>query len=511
MKRDGFKTSLWQFSSEPFQFASDSLRDTVFDVAIVGGGITGISTAYLLQKAGKNCIVVEANTLCFGTTGGTTAHLNTLLDTPYSTIEKNFSEEVTEQVAKGVDSAIQFIKSNVDELDINCGYEDVDAYIFARDEKQDKELSEILEATKRAGVDAKWTDSIPLPLEFSKAILATRQAKFHPVRYVMALAQEFVQLGGVIVEDCRVEDVSKKEPLQIETSLGSFQAKELVYATHIPPGINLLHLRCAPYRSYAMAVTLSDDQYPEHLTYDMEDPYNYYRTQEIDGEQYLIVGGRDHKTGDGSNASANFLQLEAMIRKQFQVAEIKAQWSSQYFEPTDGLPYIGKLPGSHEHIYVATGFGGNGMVYGSLSAMILKDLIVTGESKYEKIFDPHRIKPVAGFTNFISHNADVVKNFAEKLLSTTALPGLSDLAKGEAKIVKYEHHKVALYKDERGEIHAVSPACTHMKCDVAWNDAEQSWDCPCHGARYSPDGATLTGPASQDLEQVYIEQLEIKS
>ncbi|RYF87263.1 MAG: FAD-dependent oxidoreductase, partial [Chitinophagaceae bacterium] len=313
--------------------------------------------------------------------------------------------------------------------------------------------------------------------------------------------------GGVIRQHCRVTDVEQNETLSLKTSSGTFTCTDLVYATHIPPGINLLHLRCVPYRSYAMAVTLEGDNYPEGLTYDMEDPYHYYRTQIVDGQPYLIVGGKDHKTGDEEHTLKCFKELEAQIRRYYSVKEVAYQWSSQYFEPADGLPYIGHLPGHPEHIYVASGFGGNGMVYSGVAAITIEALLNNEKTALSRVVDPNRIKPVAGFTSFISHNAHVAGELIGRLFSGEKLEQLSSLAPGEGKMVSYEGEKIALFKDEEGSLHAVSPVCTHMKCEVKWNDAERSWDCPCHGARYNFDGKVLTGPASHDVAPISLENL----
>jgi Rieske Fe-S protein len=271
--------------------------------------------------------------------------------------------------------------------------------------------------------------------------------------------------------------------------------------------VNLLHFRCAPYRSYAIAVTLNDDAYPDGLAYDMYDPYHYYRTQIIDGKKYLIVGGEDHKTAHEENTEGCFSRLESHIRKYFDVKEVAFKWSSQYFEPADGLAYIGHLPGNPENVLVATGLGGNGMTYSHIAAITLTDLVVKGNSEYAELFNPNRVKPMAGFANFVKENADVVREFVGGYLSKEKLDSLADLAPGEAKLVKYEGKSLALYKDDEGELHAVSPVCPHAKCSVAWNAAEKSWDCPCHGSRFNANGEVLTGPARQGLETVSIEKL----
>jgi glycine/D-amino acid oxidase-like deaminating enzyme/nitrite reductase/ring-hydroxylating ferredoxin subunit len=410
-------------------------------------------------------------------------------------------------VARAATEAIDFIKTNIATYKIDCEYEDASAYLFSQTKDQTEELDEIYEACQEVGLDVSHDLLLPVNIEFKKAIEVRGQGKFHPVKYVYALAKLFEDAGGVILQQTRVNGIEDTEGITIETTNGNFRAANLVYATHIPPGINLLQLRCEPWRSYAIAFTLKNKNYPQDLLYDMYDPYHYIRSQKINGKEYVIVGGEDHKTGDSGNAEASFLRLESYIRKYFAVNEFLFKWSSQYFEPADGLPYIGHLPGHPGNIFVAAGYGGNGMTYSSVAALLLKQMILNKESPYIKLFDPNRIKPVAGFTTFLKHNVDVLKNFFGKWFDKEKLEEFVELAPGEAKVTKYDGEKIALYKDERGELHAVNPICTHMKCSVAWNNAEQSWDCPCHGSRFSFEGKVLTGPADHDLEKIEIKTL----
>lgn len=504
ISRDGYNTSLWQQDVPPYVSAGKPSQEETYDIVIAGGGITGVSTALQLQQSGKKCLLIEAENLGFGTTGGTTAHINTLLDTPYTTIIKNFNKETAQQVAALAKQAIALIKSNIEQYQIECGFEETTACLFAQDKKEQDELDEITDNSRSVGLDIAFTSDIPVPVPFTKAIRVSGQAKFNPLLYVYGIAAAFEEKGGVILQHCRLTEIQEGESVQVITTLGTFTAKDLVFATHIPPGVNLLHLRCVPWRSYAMAVRLHDNRYPEALSYDMKDPYHYYRTQEVNGKNYLIAGGEDHQTGHHQNTEQCFLKLESHIRKYFDVEEISYKWSSQYFEPADGLPYIGPLPGHSANIYVATGFGGNGITYGTVSAILLNSMLQKGASAFNSIFDPNRIKPIAGFKSFIGHNAKVVKQFVEKFFSGEELQEMADMAPGEGRVVEYEGHKLALYKNEEGALHAVNPACTHLKCEVKWNSTERTWDCPCHGARYSYDGKVLTGPASADLKVIQI-------
>jgi glycine/D-amino acid oxidase-like deaminating enzyme/nitrite reductase/ring-hydroxylating ferredoxin subunit len=508
MKRDGALTSLWQAGMPDYVAKPASLKGQAFNVVIVGGGVTGVTTALQLQKSGKRCLLVEAHTLCFGTTGGTTAHLNTFFDTSYDKIISKFGEDDAHLLAHAAASALELYQRNVEAYNIDCEYAQKDGYLYAQDDKQAEELEKIYAASKKAGVDVSYTDRIPVPIEFQKAIVYHEQAQVHATKYVYALAKAFEEAGGVLVQHCRVEGFKDKvNELEVNTSMGDVKGGALIWATHIPPGINLLHFRCAPYRSYAMAVTLKDEAYPEGLAYDMYDPYHYYRTQEVNGVKYLIAGGEDHKTAHEENTEAPFAQLEAHIKTHFNVDEVKYKWSSQFFEPSDGLAYIGHLPGNPEQVLVATGFGGNGMTYSHIAAITFTELITKGQSMYASLFSPDRLKPVAGFSNFVKENADVVKEFVGKRLSKEKLTELADLAPGEGRVVKYEGKSLALYRSEEGDLHAINPVCTHAKCTVGWNSAEKSWDCPCHGARYTIDGEVLTGPAMHGLEVIELKTL----
>ncbi|HEV8271135.1 MAG TPA: FAD-dependent oxidoreductase [Chitinophagaceae bacterium] len=509
IQRDGCNISLWQESVNEYKSSNKINSSTLYDVVIVGGGITGISTAFHLQKASMNCLVLEAHELCFGTTGGTTAHINTLLDIPYSTIEKNFGKEKSKLVADSVKEAVNTIRSTIREHNIDCDFKTTTATLFAKTDKQKEELEKISGATRDAGIQNSFINKISLPIGFLKAMQVYEQAKFNPARYVHGVAEQFEKMGGVILQNCSVITADENENVNIETTKGKYTGRFLIYATHIPPGVNLIHFRCVPMRSYAMAVTLKDDNYPDDLLYDMYDPYNYYRSQEIDGKKYFIAGGNDHKTAHEENQEYCFLKLESHIRRYFEVKEIAYKWSSQYYESPDGLPYIGQLPG-HDKIYTATGFGGNGMPYSTVAALLLTKMICNQDSPYKDLYDPNRLKPVAGFSNFVNHNVDVIKQFASKWFSHDELHELAELATGEGKIVNFKDEKIAIYKDEKGSVHALHPTCTHVGCEVKWNNAELTWDCPCHGARYSYDGQVLNGPATKNLAKVSVRKLVTK-
>jgi glycine/D-amino acid oxidase-like deaminating enzyme len=368
MERDGKLVSLWQNAAASYNTKRRNLPGGVMDVAVIGGGITGLSTALRLQQSGVNCILIESHTIGFGTTGGTTAHVNTFFDNPYHKIEKDFGEENASLVYEAALSAISIIEKNILEWDIACDFAYKNAFIYSKNEDETEALEKLAEASGKAGMKVSFTDSLSAGFRYEKALLLDDQVQFHPVKYIYGLAQAFEQQGGILLQQCKLESFEEGSPIHLSTTLGEIQCKQLIFATHIPPGINLLHFRCAPYRSYVIAAELNNNNYPEALIYDMEDPYHYYRSHEVNQQMYLIAGGEDHKTGHADNANSHFLQLENHVRQHFDIRSIPFRWSSQFYEPADGLAYIGKLPGHDKNIFVATGFGGNGMTYSHIAA-----------------------------------------------------------------------------------------------------------------------------------------------
>jgi glycine/D-amino acid oxidase-like deaminating enzyme/nitrite reductase/ring-hydroxylating ferredoxin subunit len=502
--RDGNNISLWQSAKID---AGKAVLDeaTIYDTLIVGAGITGVTTALLLQKTGQRCIIADAHTAGFGTSSGTTAHINTFADTTYAETEKAFSSQAAQLFADSIADSVALIDENIKTYNIDCDFEWKKAYVYAETEKEVKQLDDLYEGALAVDVDVTQADRVPTDVPFLKAIVFPDQAQFHPLKYISGLLNEFLSLGGVILENTLIADIDTQDGVHTAKSENiSIRAKHVVYATHIPPGgINVLHFRNAPYRSYVLAAVLANDAYPEDLIYDMQDPYHYLRTHSIDGQKYLIIGGSDHKTGHGDPEKA-FEDLESYCRQYYPVEKIAYKWSAQYYVPADGLPYIGQLPAAPDHIYAATGFNGNGMILGTVSAIVLSELILTGSNKYAQIFDPARIKPVAGFAQMVKENADVAYHFVADRLLTEEIDSVGDIEVESGAVVDLKGHKVAVYKGLNGEIYALNPICTHARCVVNWNNSEKSWDCPCHGARFDIDGTVLTGPARAGLEKIIL-------
>jgi glycine/D-amino acid oxidase-like deaminating enzyme/nitrite reductase/ring-hydroxylating ferredoxin subunit len=501
--RDGLKESPWQGVVPSLTAADRSQLDpaVIYDCLIVGGGITGLSAAVLLQTAGKKVVLADAFTIGFGTTGGTSAHINTFADTSYKEAESGFGTDGATLFAQAINKGSILIKQNVETYRIDCDYENRIGYIYAENDDQARQLDDVYEGTVAVGVAVQYTNEVPAPIPFKKALLFDGQAQFHPVKYLQGLKKAFVEAGGTVLENTRIEKLSSDNGIHV-AGAGALQIKagKVIYATHIPPGITSFNFRCAPYRSYVLAVKLADNAYPDALIYDMEEPYHYLRTHIIDDEPLLLVGGNDHKTGHDDPEKA-FADLENYVRKYYNVSAVKYGWSSQYYVPVDGLPYIGQMPEASAGVYCATGYNGNGMMLGSIAAKILSDLVSGKENKYADVFSPARIKPIAGFTEFVKENADAAYHFvADRFKIGTE--SLNQLPADSGKVMEVDGKKIAVYRDTAGTVHALNPVCTHAKCIVNWNQEEKSWDCPCHGARYDIDGKVLNGPADKDLQKI---------
>ncbi len=505
MRRDGELTSPWQNAGDQTDQLTINDPSKVYDCIIIGAGITGVTAAKLLRDAGKEVLIIDAYNAGYGTTGGTSAHINTFADTTYKEAENAFGTDGAKTFADAVNAGFDIIRENIKSYNLECDFQIKAGYVYAEDDEQVTQLEDLYEGTVNVGVPISYVEKIPVPIPFKKAVLLPSQAQFHPIKYLQGLLNVYKNSGGKLIENTKIDSIDSADGIHTAKSgEKNFKSRNIIYATHTPPGINVFSFRCAPYRSYVIAVKLKSDTYPNGLIYDMQEPYHYIRSHEIDGQMLLLVGGNDHKTGHDGPEKA-FADLEKYTRKYFNVSSVKYKWSSQYYIPVDGLPYVGQIPMYAEGIYCATGYNGNGMMLGSISAQILADAILGKKHFCSELFSTTRIKPVDGFTEFVKENADVVYHFVADRLSISETDSLKRMKPGTGKVVEIDNRKVAAYRDENGEIHALNPVCTHAACIVNWNGEERSWDCPCHGARYDIEGRVLNGPAQRNLGKIEFE------
>jgi glycine/D-amino acid oxidase-like deaminating enzyme/nitrite reductase/ring-hydroxylating ferredoxin subunit len=471
--------------------------DQTADVAIVGAGITGLSAALLLARAGRRVAVIDSGELAHGVSGFTTAHLTTMNDLRYQDAERDFSAEDAQLLAESSRAAIEQIAAFVAEEAIACDFARVDGYLYTEDPGDEGMLHAEIDAAGRAGVAAEWTADPPLPFPVHRAIRVPDQAQLNPLPYFQALARAVERLGGAVYELTHVTGIDGGERCTVTTERGTVTAGAVIIATHMPINDLYLFAKARPYRSYVLGVRI-EGAAPVGLFWDTVDPYHYTRAARDERGELLIVGGADHLTGHESDAAERFEQLEAYVRERYTVGEVAYRWSAQWYESIDGLPFIGEYP-LRENVYAATGYGGNGMTFGTLAGMLLSDAILGRANPYAELYSINRIKPLAGVPTMIKTGIDEAVRFvADRFRSDADETG--EIPLGEGRLIKLDGEQIAAYRDERGVLHKLSPVCTHLGCIVNWNNAEKSWDCPCHGGRYSATGEVIEGPPTESLK-----------
>ena len=483
--------SLWIAPRDAPRFASLA-HDLHVDVAIVGAGITGITAAMLLHRAGKRVAIVERRRVLDGETGHTTAHLATAIDARYATLRSDFGEASARLVYESSRAAIDQIAAFVKDLNIECGFESATGYLYAEREEHLRDLHVEFEAARALGIPVSITREVPLPFPTVAGVRFDDQAQIHPVRYLEPMLDFLAKGGCEIFEDSPVTAFEDGAPCTLATARGIISADSVILATNAPLNLLFLQTKLAHYRTYAAAfprVTQLDNT----LFWDTEDPYHYARSAVVDGKPYLIVGGEDHKTGQNDDTDGSFARLMEYARVHFNVGTPSHRWSGQIIAPVDGLPYIGRNSAS-KNVYVATGYGGNGMTFGTLAGMLLGDLVLGRVNPYRELYDPTRVKPVVSAGAYIRENVDFPSHLiGDRLAAPSAT--LEDIERNDGKVVMVNGEPVAVYRDAQGATHGLSPVCTHLGCRVKFNRAEQSWDCPCHGSRFDLAGRVVNGPA----------------
>lgn len=503
MKLTGRPQSVWLSTAPRTSFPALAGNLTV-DVAIVGGGITGITAGLLLAEAGRSVVVVEKGRVGGGETGHTTAHLTELVDARYSDLVNDFGIEGARLVAESSRLAIDQIEAWASTCAPQCGFERLPGFLYTERDSDLEMLHEEVNAARQAGVSCTFTTDVPLPFPARGAVRADGQAQLHSARYLVPLARAIVRAGGRIFEQTTVLSVDDGDPCRVEAEGGTIAARAVLVAANVPVNNRVaVHTKIAAYRSYAIGMRVNTADRVRGLFWDTDDPYHYTRTHTIGRDHLLIVGGEDHKVGAEDETGEAFLRLDEYTRARFPVHGLAYRWSGQIIEPVDGLPYIGRNPGAG-HVYIATGYSGNGMTFGTVAGMMLSDLVLGRQNPYAELFDPRRVKPIASGIDYVRENKDYFVHLAKDRLTNANADAdaLSEVPRNEGRIVVIDGRKYAVYRDAHGGVHSLSPVCTHLYCDVVWNPAERSWDCPCHGSRFDPEGRVLNGPAVQSLERV---------
>ena len=443
-------------------------------MCVVGAGIAGMTTAYLLARAGRAVVVIDDGPVGGGETGRTTAHLSNALDDRYYQIERLHGPYGAQIAAESHTAAISRIESIASQEDIDCDFERVDGFLFLGGDSKPDELERELDAAHRAGLhEVELVDRAPPEFwNTGPALRFPRQAQFHPLKYLNGLARAIIRDGGQIFSHAHADQIVDGEPCQVTTSDGRvITADNVVVATNSP--VNdwvILHTKQAAYRTYVIGARVPRGSIPRALYWDTADPYHYVRLHEVDSridsaqlEDILIVGGEDHKTGQADDGNERFARLERWTRERFpQMGDVEYRWSGQVMEPVDGLAFIGRNPLDEDNVYIATGDSGQGMTHGTIAGMLLTDLIQGRKNAWEDLYSPSRIR-LKALPEYAAENINVAAQYADRIT------------------------------------HRRSAVCPHLGCIVAWNSTEETWDCPCHGSRFSANGKVYQGPANTDL------------
>jgi glycine/D-amino acid oxidase-like deaminating enzyme/nitrite reductase/ring-hydroxylating ferredoxin subunit len=497
--QSGWTRSLWhatigEMTREPLA------QDARADVCVVGAGIAGMVSAYLLAREGRRVIVVDDGPIGGGETGRTTAHLSDALDDRYVELERLHGEDGARLAAASHRAAIERLARIVEEERIDCGFTWVDGYLFPTEES---DLTEEMEAALRAGVDVAWADTPPYaPFGTGRALKFARQGRFHPLRFIEGLARCIERDGGRIHTGTHVKGVHGGSPVRVETDSGAtIRASACIVATNSPISDYVVtHLKQAPYRTFALAARVPQGSVPDALYWNDADPYIYIRIESQADQDWVIVGGEDYKTGQKEDDAARLQRLEAWARERFPIQSVEHAWSGQVLEPADGMAYIGPNPDGAENIYIVTGDSGHGMTHGTIGGLLLTDMIAGRRNDWTTLYDPRRVT-LGAAGSMAKENLNVAAQYAAWVLPGDT-PDVADIPPGEGRVVRRGSHMVAAFRDEHGTLHERNAACTHLKCVVNWNALEKSWDCPCHGSRFGPTGDVLNGPALSSLEEL---------
>jgi glycine/D-amino acid oxidase-like deaminating enzyme/nitrite reductase/ring-hydroxylating ferredoxin subunit len=502
MKSDAGKTdSIWTATAD-IPIGDAITEDAQANVCIVGAGIAGMTTAYLLARDGLSVIVVDDGPIAGGETGRTTAHLSFALDDRFTELERLHGERGSRLAAESHKAAVDRIEQIVAEEVIDCDFSRLDGYLFLPPGGNVEDLEEERDAAHRAGLaNVRLVDAAPIPgYNTGPALLFPNQGQFHPIKYLAGVAKAIERMGGRIHTRTHIESIKGGENPSAKVQKGpTIRANCMVVATNTP--VNdwvTIHTKQAPYRTYVIGVLVPKGSVPKALFWDMLDPYHYVRLQpHSNRHDVLIVGGEDHKTGQANDMDARFDRLESWARTVFSsTGVVEFRWSGQVIEPVDGLAFIGRNPGE-ENVFIATGDSGHGMTHGTIAGMLISDLIQNRDNDWKKLYDPSR-KTLKSAGEFTKENLNVARQYMDYVTGGD-VNDYDDIAPGSGAVIRRGLQKHAVYKDEQGQCTEMSAICPHLGCVVDWNDTEKTWDCPCHGSRFNALGKVVNGPANTDL------------
>lgn len=479
------------------------------DVCIVGAGISGLTTGYLLSAAGKKVVILDDGPLVSGMTQVTSAHLSDAIDDRFTEIEKWHGERGAFLAAESHTAAIDRIEAIAKGLKIDCDFARLNGYLFLAPGDEPGMLDRELAASRRAGLRATMVAGAPLDYDTGPAICFPNQARFHPLKYLSGMAEAIKQGGGRIFTNSHADHVEGGKEARVEVGRHSVRAAAVVVATNTPINdMYAIHTKQAPYMTYVIGARIPKDSVTDALYWDTLKAYHYVRIQPMEPSHsgskgqnsydLLIVGGEDHKSGQADDTALRHARLESWARARFPMIEdIEFTWGGQVMETVDGLAFIGRNPGDAENVFIATGDSGMGLTHGTIAGMLLSDLILGKRNPWETLYDPAR-KPVRAAGNFAKENLNAAKQYLD-WVTPGEVKSAREIARGSGAVLRRGIQKIAVYRDEQGKAHEMSAVCPHLGCVVHWNAAEQSWDCPCHGSRFNKLGKVTNGPSNVDL------------
>ena len=495
---------------KPISFWLDSTSETSFpkmenvtvDVAIIGAGITGITAAYLLKKAGKKVALVEAQQIAKSASGHTTAKVTSLHQLIYANLIDRHGEDKARLYGESNQAGVEFVASTVEQEGIDCDFQRNDTYSFAQEQKNLDKVQKEYDAAIKLGLPAEFVTETTLPFEIAGAVKFTNQAQFHVRKYLLHLANTIPGEGSYIFENSRVQTVDEGTPCKVYANDTTLQATDVLLTTHLPiMDQGLYFAKAYPQRSYIIGAKISAEKAPQGMYIGVGKNYHSIRTTPAeDGGLLLLIGGGGHKVGEKSATEESYQELDQYLHSHFGIDKVDYRWSSQDYESFDKLPYIGKLTPANDHIYVATGYSLWGMSKGTMAGMLLADLVQGIDNPWADLYDSLRATPFVTQES-IKNNLDVGKHWVVDRLKGIDKWSVDDVKPGEGRIITLKGEKVGVYKDETGKVTAVNATCPHLACIVNWNSAEKSWDCPCHGGRFTCEGKVIQGPPVKDLEQ----------
>lgn len=476
------------------------LRQSVTtDVVVIGGGITGLTTALQLAEQGRDVVVLEADRVGQSNTGNSTGNLYSTVAKGLEPIRRKWGDEVVRDLVRARASAVDHMESLNDRLGMDCQFARMPLYRVQLndDPKRTRSLEQEVDALRAAGLAPQEVSGSLFGLTIKHGLKLDNQAQLNPLRFTQELARAATVAGAQIYENSGVVEISYREN-RVKTASAEVHASHIVHATHTPKGIDVLQTGMMPSREYGVSAQVRPGtETPEGVVW-VIDAFHSLRSYHYNGNDYVMVVGEDHKGGEGTHGKGYFDKLEQYLSAHYDIGPVRHRWSAQQFSSPDGLPFIGRMHGK-DNAYVATGFAADGLVWGTLAGLILCDMITDRPNEWGKLFDARRFTPVKSLKGVAEEGAKVTKDLVKDYLSPDRVKDLDKVEPGEGRVLTHEGEKLAVYRDPSGTCTAVSAICPHMKCVVHFNGADTSWDCPCHGSRFRIDGSVIEGPALSGL------------